>query len=241
MVVAPMARVKKRSKPAWGKLAALAVAIAALALAWRYTPLSELLTGQRINEWARAVRGVWWAPAAVILAYVPGAFVMFPRPVLTLITVIAFGPWLGFTYSMIGILLSALAPYYVGRMLDPKRVERLAGSNFKRLSEVLRHHGVVTMFAIRVVPVAPFLVESIVAGAARVNVFHYTAGTFLGMVPGVLASSVFGAQISAALEDLSQVNWWLVGAAALALVALTWAVGRWFARKFPAAPQGSPR
>lgn len=241
MVVAPMARVKKRRKPAWGKLAALAVAIAALALAWRYTPLSEFLTGQRINEWARAVRGVWWAPAAVILAYVPGAFVMFPRPVLTLITVIAFGPWLGFAYSMIGILLSALATYYAGRMLDPKRVERLAGSNFERLSEVLRHHGLLTMFAIRVVPVAPFLVESVVAGAARANVWHYTAGTFLGMVPGVLASSVFGAQISAALEDLSQVNWWLVGAAAVALAVVTWAVGRWFARKFPAAPQSSPR
>jgi phospholipase D1/2 len=236
-----MAKVKKRRKPAWGKLAAIAVVVAALAVAWRYTPLSELITAQRINDWARAVRGVPWAPAVVILAYIPAAFVLFPRPVLTLLTVIAFGPYLGFLYAMTGILLSALVTYYAGRLLDAKRVERLAGRYFERISEVLRHHGLLAVFAMRVVPVAPFLVESIVAGAARTNVWHYTAGTFLGMLPGVAAETVFGTQITAALEDLSEVNWWLIGAAALALAAVTWAVGRWFARKFPAAPQGSPR
>ena len=231
----------KRRKPAWGKLVAIALAVAALAAAWRWTPLSEFLTPAKINEWARAVRGLPWAPAVLILVYIPAAFVMFPRPVLTLIAVIAFGPYLGFVYAMTGITLSALATYYAGRLLDPKRVERLAGRHFQRVCEVLKNHGLLAVFAIRVVPVAPFLVESIVAGAARTNVWHYSAGTFLGMVPGVAAESVFGAQISTALEDLSQVNWWLVGAAALAIAAFTWVVGRWFAGKYPAAPQGSPR
>jgi uncharacterized membrane protein YdjX (TVP38/TMEM64 family) len=155
--------------------------------------------------------------------------------------VIAFGPYLGFVYAMTGITLSALATYYAGRLLDSKRVERLAGRHFDRVREVLKNHGLLAVFAIRVVPVAPFLVESVVAGAARTNVWHYSAGTFLGMVPGVAAESVFGAQISTALEDLSQVNWWLVGAAALAIAAFTWAVARWFAAKYPAAPQGSTR
>ena len=230
---------KAKRKPAWGKLLALALAIAGLALAWRYTPLSELLTAERINEWARTVRGVPWAPVAVVLAYIPAAFVMFPRPVLTLLTVIAFGPWLGFTYAMTGILLSALATYCAGRVMKPGRVERLAGRHFERVRDVLREHAFVAVFAIRIVPVAPFLVEGIVAGAARTKVLHYTAGTFLGMAPGVLAESVFGAQISAALEDLSQVNWWLIAAAAVALAAITWYVGRWFARKYPGAPQAS--
>ena len=236
-----MARVKRRRKPAWGKLAALALAVAALAIAWRYTPLSELITAERISAWARTVRGVPWAPAVVILAYIPAAFILFPRPVLTLMTVIAFGPYLGFVYAMTGILLSALATYYAGRLLKRERVERLAGSHFERICNVLRQHGFLAVFAIRVVPVAPFLVESVVAGAARTNVWHYSAGTMLGMTPGVLTESIFGGQISTALEDLSQVNWWLIGGAALGFAALTWAVGRWFARKFPAAPQGSPR
>lgn len=232
---------KSRRKPAWGKLIGIAFAIAALAIAWRYTPLSELLTVQRINEWARAVRGVAWAPAVVMLAYIPAAFVMFPRPVLTLLTVIAFGPWLGFAYAMSGILLASLATYYSGRVLGPQRVERLAGRHFERICSVLRDHGFIAVFGMRVVPVAPFLVESIVAGAARTNVWHYCAGTLLGMTPGVLTESIFGAQISTGLEDLSQVNWWVIGAAALALAAVTWFVGRWFARRYPASPQESPR
>jgi phospholipase D1/2 len=236
-----MARLKKRRKPAWGKLAVLAAAVAAAAIAWRYTPLSELITAQRITEWARTVRGVAWAPVVVILAYVPAAFVLFPRPVLTLLTVIAFGPWLGFVYAMSGILLSALAAYYAGRVLKPERVERLAGEYFERICSVLRHHGFVAVLAMRAVPVAPFFVESVVAGAARTNVWHYSAGTMLGMTPGVLTESIFGGQISNALEDFSQVNWWLIGAAAAAFAVLTWAVARWFARKFPSAPQKSPR
>ena len=99
-------------KPAWGKLIGIALACAALAAAWRFTPLAELVTPERIIAWAKAVRGTWWAPVAVVLIYTPAAFVLFPRPLLTLLTVIAFGPWLGFVYGMAGILLSALATYY---------------------------------------------------------------------------------------------------------------------------------
>jgi phospholipase D1/2 len=37
----------------------------------------------------------------------------------------------------------------------------------------------------------------------RIKLWHYTLGTFLGMLPGVLATSIFGTQITAALEDFS--------------------------------------
>jgi phospholipase D1/2 len=49
------------------------------------------------------------------------------------------------------------------------------------------------------------------------------------MLPGVLATSVFGAQLSAALEDPSTINWWIVAAVIVAMIALTWFVRRWFA------------
>ena len=49
------------------------------------------------------------------------------RPLLTLITVVAFGPWLGFAYSMLGIMIAALATYYTGRALPRDTVKRIAG------------------------------------------------------------------------------------------------------------------
>jgi phospholipase D1/2 len=218
-------------KPAWGKLIGIALACAALAAAWRYTPLSELVTPERIIAWAKAVRGTWWAPIAVVLIYTPSAFVLFPRPLLTLLTVIAFGPWLGFIYGMAGILLSALATYYAGRIMPPQTVERLAGKHSAHAGKVLRKHGLAAMTAIRIVPAAPFVLEGILAGAMRIKLWHYMVGTLIGMTPGVLATSVFGEQITRALEDPSTINWWLVAAVLAAFAALTYAVRRWFATR----------
>lgn len=224
-----MGRKHGRRSPAWGKLLAIVVLIAALAAAWRYTPLSDYITAQRITGWARAIRGWGWAPLVVIFLYTPAAFVMFPRPLLTLLTVIAFGPWLGFAYGMTGIIVSALATYYVGRLLPEKTVQRLAGDKLDDVVKALRRHGLMAMLAVRIIPVAPFAVEGIIAGAVSIKVWEYTLGTFLGMLPGVLATSVFGGQLTAALEDPSTINWWIVGAVVAAMVALTWYVKRWFA------------
>ena len=224
-----MKRSAARRKPAWGKIISAVLVCAVLAAAWRYTPLREFVTPERIVAWAKAVRGTPWAPVLVVLIYTPAAFVMFPRPLLTLLTVIAFGPWLGFAYGMIGILLSAAATYYAGRIVKPKTLERLAGGKFDRAREVLRKHGLAAMTAIRIVPAAPFVLEGMLAGAMRLKLWHYMLGTFLGMTPGVLATSVFGHQLTRALEDPSAINWWLVGAVVVAFGAMTWWVRRWFA------------
>jgi phospholipase D1/2 len=218
-------------QPAWGKILLAVLATAALAAAWRYTPLSEFITAERIVGWARAVREVQWAPIVVIALYTPAAFLMFPRPVLTLLTVIAFGPWLGFAYGMAGILFAALATYYAGRILSPETVKRIAGDRLDEMSKKLRSHGLAAVTAVRLVPAAPFAIEGIIAGALRLKLWHYTLGTFLGMLPGVLATSVFGVQITAALEDPSTINWWIVAGVVLAFVLFTYLVRRWFSKQ----------
>ena len=220
-----------RRGPALGKMLAVIVAFAALAAAWRYTPLSELITPERITGWARTIREVPWAPLVVIFAYTPAAFLMFPRPLLTLLTVMAFGPWLGFAYGMTGILGAALASYYAGCALPRKTVNRLAGDRLDHLSGVLRKHGLVSVLALRVVPAAPFAVEGMIAGAVRIKLWLYMAGTFIGMLPGVLTTTIFGDQIATALEDFSKINYWVVGAVVVVFAALTYFVRRWFSKQ----------
>jgi phospholipase D1/2 len=217
--------------PAWGKIVLIVLVVAGLAAAWRFTPLSEYITAQRVAGWARAMREMPWAPLLVVFAYTPAAFVMFPRPLLTLLTVVAFGPWLGFLYGMTGILLSAYATYYAGRFMRPQAVDRLAGRHFDPVKKALRRHGLAAMFAVRIVPAAPFVVEGVVAGALRVKRWEYGLGTFLGMLPGVLATTVFGNEIAAALESPDKATWWIAGAALLALFVTTWLVKRWLARQ----------
>ncbi|MBX6392064.1 MAG: TVP38/TMEM64 family protein [Burkholderiales bacterium] len=235
-MTADTARPKKRPrKPAWGKLVAAAVVIAALTAAWRYTPLADYLTAQRIGAWARYVREMQLAPLWTVIAYVVTSYLMFPRPLLTLFTVIAFGPWLGFTYSMLGIMVAALSHYYVGRLLPPDFIRKLMGDKMDRIGDRLRDHGFLTVFAIRVVPVAPFPVEGFAAGAKRLRVWDYSLGTFLGMLPGVLATTIFGREIERALNDPSQINYWVLGGVVLALILVTVLVGRWL-NKLQAAP-----
>ena len=208
--------------PAWGKIIVFLVVCIALAAAWRYTPLSELVTPAKVTAWARSTREYPWAPVIVIFAYIPTAFLMFPRPLLTLLTVVAFGPWLGFTYSMVGIVVSALATYYAGRVLKKETVKRLAGRHYEGASKALRRHGLLALTAMRLVPAAPFAVEGILAGAMRAKVWHFTLGTVIGVLPGVLAMSVFGHQIAAALEDTSRINWWIVAGVVVAFAAMMW-------------------
>jgi len=211
-------------------LAALAIA-GALAAAWRYTPLADYVTAERVGAWARAVRETPWAPLVVIAAYTPAAFVLFPRPLLTLLTVIAFGPWLGFAYGMTGILVSAYATYYAGRLFPGATVKRLAGRHAEQVNKALKRHGLAAVFAIRIVPAAPFAIEGIMAGAARVKPWPYGLGTFLGMLPGVLATSVFGNEIHAFLDDPDSAAWWIAGAAVAALAVFTYFARRWIAQQ----------
>ncbi|MGE5616732.1 MAG: VTT domain-containing protein, partial [Bacillota bacterium] len=218
------------ARPAWGKLVAAILAIAALAALWRYTPVAHVVTPANVIDWAQEFASSWWAPLVVMAAYTPACFVMFPRPLITLAGVIAFGPWLGFGYAVAGVVASAVVTYYVGRAMKRDTVRRLAGRKLDRMVDVLKKHGLLAMTLLRLVPIAPFAVEGIVAGAVRLKLWQLTAGTALGMLPGTLAATVFGDQIESALTGSGGINWWVLGAVAVAFVAGIVAVRRWFNR-----------
>jgi phospholipase D1/2 len=217
-----------KHSPAWGKLLLLVLLIAGLTALWRLTPLAELVTAERAIAWAKDFGARPWAPMALMLAYTPACLVMFPRPLITLAAVIAFGPWLGFAYALIGIVFSSIVTYYMGRKMRRDTVRRIAGPKLDRMIEVLKKHGLLAMTLLRLVPLAPFAVESIVAGAIRMKVWHVALGTAIGLLPGTLATTVFGDAIETALSGSGSVNWWLVGSVVLVFVAGIWAVRRWF-------------
>ena len=221
----------ERKGPAWGRIALIAIVIAGLAAAWRYTPLSEYVTPERVAAWADGVGGVWWAPLVVMLTYTPACLVMFPRPLITLFAVLAFGPVLGFAYSITGILGAALATYFLGQALPRNTVRNIVGDRMNEMTEVLRRRGLLACFAMRIVPAAPFAVEGIAAGAIRIKLWHYSLGTVLGMVPGTLTTAVFGDQIQTALEDPSMINWWLIAGVVFFFVVLILIVRRWFMKQ----------
>jgi uncharacterized membrane protein YdjX (TVP38/TMEM64 family) len=55
-------------------------------------------------------------------------------------------------------------------------------------------------------------------------------GTAIGLLPGTLATTIFGDAIETALTGTGDVNWWMVGIAVGLLAGGIVAVKRWFTK-----------
>ena len=218
-----------RNRLLWAFAALVGVAVA-LALAYKHTALSGIVTPENTIAWVEHIDSRWWAPLAVILSYSLAQVVMFPRPLITLAAVVAFGPYKGFAIAMTGILLASAVGYWIGMVVDEDRIKRLAGPRLKRLQKMLQKKGWMAVTAVRVMPVAPFFIEGVVAGALRIGLHHLLVGTFLGMLPGTLTTTILGDEVAAALTGAREINWMMVGGAVAALVAIGFASHRWWKR-----------
>lgn len=206
---------------------------AALAAVWRFTPLREYASAERILGWTRSVRGRWWAPIVLVASYIPASFILLPRPVLTLVVILTFGAVLGVTYATTGAMLAACAAYVAGRYVPRSSLERLAGDALEPLGKALRENGAIAIFAANMVPVPPSVVQNMIAGAVRIPLWKFIAGTLASLVPGILAWLLFGGQLSNALEDTSKVRYGLIAAAVVVFGALTFAGRRYIAKRMP--------
>jgi uncharacterized membrane protein YdjX (TVP38/TMEM64 family) len=231
--LAPDVTVIKPGHPVAGLLLVLFF-LAGLFAAWRWTPLSEYVTPQAVATWATLLASEPAGPFIVIAAYTLATLTMFPRPLITLAAVLAFGPLKGFVFAMVGILGAALLTYSAGRALTRDAIRRLAGSRLNRISRELRRRGLLSVVAVRLVPVAPFIVVNMVAGAARIRVRHYVLGTAIGILPGTLVATVFGGQLHGALRDPGSINYGLIGIVVAALLVGFFALRRWLRRRLAA-------
>lgn len=204
--------------------------VGGLTYLWRNTSLADVVTPEATIALAEQAAGTWWAPVLVFLAYTPASFVMFPRPLITMASVVIFGAWWGAAVSLSGILFAAFVGYMLGRLLDRDTVRRYTGPRMERITHFLQRRGLIAMTVVRLLPVAPFQVVSALAGAVRVKLRDFLIGTALGMLPGLLVATVLGDQIVDALRANGRANAWIAGGAVLLLVGIGYAGNRWLKR-----------
>jgi phospholipase D1/2 len=207
--------------------AAVATLATGLALFWNYGPAAALTDAHRAMSLARSVAESPWIPLLVAVAYTPAAFVLFPRPLITLFAIVALGPWPGFLCAFAGVMIAAAVTYLIGRRLDRSLVRRLAGRRLGRVSRFLYRRGTLAIAAVRLVPLAPFAVVNVVAGAMGIREGRFLAGTALGLLPGALVTTLFGTELMRGLRDPHSVDVGLCAAAAATLVAAVWVVSLW--------------
>jgi uncharacterized membrane protein YdjX (TVP38/TMEM64 family) len=207
-------------------LVVILVAAFALAMAWTLTPLRDWLDVDQIVGALRAV-GQSFGPVAAVAGFALALTVAIPLTFLTLVALVAFGPWGGLGCAMAGATIGAAASYGLGHALGREALERLAGPRVNLLSRRLASRGVLAVIVIRLVPIAPFAVINMVAGASHIRLRDLLIGTAIGMAPSTLAMAFFIDQITAAMRAPTPLTFALLALSLALIVVGAWGVQRW--------------
>ncbi len=202
------------------------VTLLGLASAWSWSPLNQWLDATRVADAIEQI-GQSIGPLAAILGFSLALTLAVPLTFLTLVAVVAFGPTAGFFYSITGAILGASISFGIGVMLGRDVLQRLGGVRVNQVSQRLAKHGVLSVIAVRMVPIAPFAIVNMIAGATHLRLRDLLLGTAIGMTPGTLGMILFAGQIVEALKNPSPLTW-AIAFGMLALIALgIWGLRRW--------------
>lgn len=181
----------------------LAITLAMLALAWRWTPLRDWINLGSLIAFARNLEAMPFTPIAVVTSYVVAGMMMVPVMLLIAVTGIVFGPAYGTVYAMAGSLLCASAGYGIGHWLGRETVQKVLGHRINTLSRRIAKRGILAVVVVRMLPIAPFTVVNIVAGASHIRFRDYVIGTALGMLPGITMTVTFVHHLAEAVRNPS--------------------------------------
>lgn len=209
-------RASRRSLSNIVKVILAGVVVLGLVLAWAFTPLSSLAQPDQVRAALESFAQGPWGPLVVLGVFIGSGLLLFPVTVLIAATAAAFGPWLGFAYAATGSLVSALISFALGAMIGRQALADVLGPRLNRIRRKVSKKGVLAVALVRLVPVAPFGIVNLVAGASRIRLLDYLLGTALGMLPGIAVMSALGHQITRMLTQPSIESFiWLTVAVAV--------------------------
>ena len=213
------ARIVRRAMAGLTLLAGMAI----LAAAWRWTALGQFLDVEALVSYAQALGRSPLGLISVMGGYLIGGLLAVPVTLLLVVTILAFGPWFGALSALTGSLLSAITLFGLGRVLGSYRIRRLAGSRVEHLSRRMAERGLWAVLLVRILPIAPFSVINLIAGASSVSWRHFVLGTVVGMLPGIAIMATFVSGLEEAVREPSWQAFSMVGL----VVAAAWA-GVWY-------------
>jgi phospholipase D1/2 len=214
-------RAPQRGLPNLVKVSLAGLVVLALALAWNLTPLSDLARPEQMRSTLEWVAAAPWGPLVVLAIFIASSMLLFPVTVLIAATAAAFGPWLGFAYAAVGSLLSALVSFGIGALIGRQTLTDVLGPRLNRIRRKVRNKGVLAVAVVRLVPVAPFGIINLVAGASHIRLLDFMLGTALGMLPGIAVLAALGHQVIEVLVEPSLESFVWLALAVAAWIALS--------------------
>lgn len=176
-------------------LAGIAIALAALVVV--YIVISEAfdvsysVDAGPLRDWVED-RGIWGPIAFVAFMAVSVLFAPIPNAPIFVAAGLIWGPWLGTTYSMAGMIIGSALSFYTSRILGRRHLGRLIGRRAaSRLDRLAGAMGGRLILVARLVPIVNFDWISMLAGLTampfRVFIIYSTIGLFPTTVLAVVA------------------------------------------------------
>ncbi|MCP5390041.1 MAG: VTT domain-containing protein [Sphingomonadaceae bacterium] len=184
-------------------MAIIIVALLAIAAAWRWTPLSEYIAPERLQQFMQGFENPYVRGGVAVAALTLALTVMVPLTILAVFAGIAFDGVLGFAYTFIAATASAALVFLAGRLLGQAALQKVGGKRVNRISEQLSDYGTLTVAVARLVPAAPFTVFNLVAGASHLTFRAFIAGTSIALAPGIGALTLFSSSVREAIRNPS--------------------------------------
>lgn len=193
-------------------------------LVWAATQEGRALEPSALLDMLRERASHPLAPLVVIPLFVAGSILIAPVTGMIALCALLFTPWTASLSAIAGTLAATLVNYEIGRHLG-KAVETYApGKLIKRMRALGRSADVTSLAGLRLVPVAPFSIVNLLAGASHVPLRAFLLGTALGMGPGIVLICFSVDRARAALSGEPLFEPWVVAmiiAAGVALVGLS--------------------
>jgi uncharacterized membrane protein YdjX (TVP38/TMEM64 family) len=158
---------------------------------------------------------------AVLVIIVIASLLMVPLTLLVVASAVLLGPWFGFACSMAGALLSAWIGFEFGQYFGGRAVRGLSNSQIHRLSKGLSDRGIMAVAALRMLPVAPYTVVNMAAGASHLQLGKFMLGSLLGLAPGVAAITVFSGSLFQVMMNPSLESLEILAAVVVIIVGVT--------------------
>jgi uncharacterized membrane protein YdjX (TVP38/TMEM64 family) len=180
-----------------------------------------------VERWMGAGVGPLALPVAVA-AFAALAFIGVPQFMLIAAAVVAFGGSLGFAYSWIGTMVSAMIGFYLGRVAGGRTLAAISTGGVQQFMDLVGRNGFLASLIVRLVPSAPFIVVNMAAGVTPMRMRDFALGTAIGIVPKIALTAFAGNSIVQAMKGEGG-NRPLV---MLAGVVVLWLVIGWYARRW---------
>ncbi|MBA2241057.1 MAG: VTT domain-containing protein [Solirubrobacterales bacterium] len=198
-------RAEARGGTPWlGIALSLLGSLSLLAAALAIPPLREAV-GNALQGDTQAVRAELRSLGAGGLAIVFGltivhTVVWYPTEIVNTAAGFVFGFWPALALCLTGWVTSGVLGWLIGRSAARPVLYRLIGERrFRSAEELVERGGIPLLLAMRLLPIVPFALFSIAAGAARVPIWRFVWTSALGYLPLTALFVYFGSR----LDELS--------------------------------------